>query len=260
MIKKCMHPHNFYLSAVTPTHVVSDFIKDFRPYTTNQALIRLGASGDGGYLVPDDLENIAACFSPGVDRVSEFEQDCLGKNMKIFMADASVDFPTINLEPEKFSFIKKHIGVLNNDRFITMDKWISDSKVDKDADLLLQMDIEGAEYAALTNISAENLKRFRIIVIEAHGLDHLWDTVAFEHISTPLYRILETHYCVHIHPNNVGGALTLNNITIPRLLEFTFLRKDRVTTKTLSKEFPHALDAQNTMAPPLDLPKRWYDS
>lgn len=259
MIKKNIHPHNFYLSAITPTDIVSNFIKNLHPYSTNHQLIRLGSSGDGGYLVPDDLENIAACFSPGVDRVSEFEQDCLEKKMKVFMADASVDFPTTDLKPSEFSFIKKHIGVVDNEGFITMDTWIRDSGVDEASDLLLQMDIEGAEYAALTNISSEYLNKFRIIVIEAHGLDHLWDAVAYRHISTPINRILKTHYCVHAHPNNGGGELTLNQITIPRLMEFTFLRKDRVLTKSLSKSFPHELDSNNTAAAPLELPKNWYN-
>jgi hypothetical protein len=40
---------------------------------TDVPLIRLGADGDGGYLVPDDLEDVAACFSPGVDDRASFE-------------------------------------------------------------------------------------------------------------------------------------------------------------------------------------------
>jgi hypothetical protein len=36
------------------------------PVVTTHPLIRVGAHGDGGYLVPDDLDGIAACFSPGV--------------------------------------------------------------------------------------------------------------------------------------------------------------------------------------------------
>lgn len=40
-------------------------------------LIRLGPNGDGGYLVPDDLTGIEACFSPGVCATSEFENTVL---------------------------------------------------------------------------------------------------------------------------------------------------------------------------------------
>ena len=39
-----------------------------------------------------------------------------------------------------------------------------------DGDLLLQMDIEGAEWLALAQVSDRVLSRFRIIVLELHGL------------------------------------------------------------------------------------------
>ena len=35
-------------------------------------MIRLGGDGDGGYVVPDDLDGLAACFSPGVSDVADF--------------------------------------------------------------------------------------------------------------------------------------------------------------------------------------------
>ena len=59
----------------------------FRQKTDSSA----GPDGDGGYLVPDDLEGIVACFSPGVSNVAGFEKDCALKGMKVFMADASVE-------------------------------------------------------------------------------------------------------------------------------------------------------------------------
>ena len=37
------------------------------PCSNGHSLIRVGAARDGGYLVPDDLEGIVACFSPGTD-------------------------------------------------------------------------------------------------------------------------------------------------------------------------------------------------
>jgi len=45
-----------------------------RPYTTDKELIRLGAEKDGGYLIPNDLAGIEACFSPGVGNEFNFEK------------------------------------------------------------------------------------------------------------------------------------------------------------------------------------------
>ena len=36
-------------------------------------LLRIGGDSDGGYLLPDDLENISSCFSPGVSDIFDFE-------------------------------------------------------------------------------------------------------------------------------------------------------------------------------------------
>lgn len=47
--------------------------------------------GDGGYLIPDDLEGISACFSPGVDDRATFETSLIARGIPCFLADASVD-------------------------------------------------------------------------------------------------------------------------------------------------------------------------
>ncbi len=74
----------------TPREKVLSLIEKLYPCNVGFELIRLGPNTDGGYLVPDDLEEIEACFSPGVDQVSEFEADCFKKGMKLFLADKSV--------------------------------------------------------------------------------------------------------------------------------------------------------------------------
>jgi hypothetical protein len=51
---------------------VREFIAKLHPLTTEHPLIRMG-EGDGGYLIPDDLNGITACFSPGVDNRATFE-------------------------------------------------------------------------------------------------------------------------------------------------------------------------------------------
>jgi len=44
-----------------------------KPKASKTPLIRIGGDIDGSYLVPDDLDGIAACFSPGVNRIKYFE-------------------------------------------------------------------------------------------------------------------------------------------------------------------------------------------
>ena len=81
--------------AVRPTPVarLRALIEKLSPVTCGKELIRLGDDGDGGYLLPDDLGGIAACFSPGVGYSSKFEIDVAARGIRVHMADASVDGP-----------------------------------------------------------------------------------------------------------------------------------------------------------------------
>jgi len=234
------------------------FIKDLWPQKTNFELIRLGPDTDGGYLVPDDLENIEACFSPGVDLISDFEMECYNRGMQLFLADKSVDKPNLKIADKEYHFTKKFIGTINNEDLITIDNWISSANIDSSSDLLLQMDIEGNEYSSLLTISNELMKRFRIIVIEFHDLNKIWNKEFFRLAQSVFLKILDTHVCVHIHPNNCCGTDVQKGIEIPKVAEFTFLRKDRITSLNNSTKFPHKYDFDNTEGKSIDLPKIWY--
>ena len=249
----------YVLENRTQEKKVLELIKKLQPYNVGKDLIRLGAKRDGGYLVPDDLVEIEACFSPGVSTVSEFEKDCFKRGMKIFLADKSVDKPKIGLSKNNYHFLKKYIGCYNNDDFITLDSWINSSNIKKNKDLMLQMDIEGAEYTSLLNISDDLLNLFRIIIIEFHDLHKFWNKGFYDIASVCFDKILLNHTCVHIHPNNFEPIDSNNGIEIPMAAEFTFIRNDRFSTKSYQKSFPHNLDNDNSNErKSILLPKIWY--
>jgi hypothetical protein len=243
-------------TALTEKEDLMALINKLAPISTDTNLIRLGPKGDGGYLIPNDIEGIEACFSPGVEFISGFEKDCADLGMKIFLADKSVKKPKI--QHEKFQFTKKHIGVISSDDYVTMDEWVKTSLPGSQSDLLLQMDIEGCEYETFIGMSDGLMRRFRIIVAEFHGLHKLCSQPFFNLASRMFDKILQSHICVHIHPNNLARSYRIKQVDIPPLSEFTFLRRDRVNNPTLAKVFPHPLDYDNTSKYPLPLPKCWY--
>ncbi|NQU54342.1 MAG: FkbM family methyltransferase [Bacteroidetes bacterium] len=218
----------------------------------------MGAEGDGGYLVPDDLEGIEACFSPGIGAKSKFEEDCLSYGIKTYLADASVDSLPIN--NDQLHFTKKFVAAYNNDSFMTLDSWVDSASITVDSDLLLQMDIEGSEYEVLTNMSENLLKRFRLIVLEVHFLDHLWGVDFYKMASAAFIKILKNHTCVHIHPNNTSPIVKINDLEIAPTVEITFLRNDRIKSKSPAIEFPHPLDADNSDKEAVVLPRNWYQN
>lgn len=247
---------NAFPAPMTDKNNLRSLIHKLSPMTTGHELIRLGPKGDGGYLVPNDLKGIEACFSPGVCQVSDFEKDCADLGMQVFMADRSVDKPATT--HELFHFVKKYVGVTTNDDFMTVDNWVSESLPNSQSDLLLQIDIEGYEYEAFLAMSDKLMKRYRIIVAEFHDLDQLWNRPFFQLASRAFEKILQTHTCAHIHPNNIISPLNKGGLSIPPVLEFTFVRKDRIAHANPVVTFPHSLDADNADVAHFALPECWY--
>jgi hypothetical protein len=247
---------NIHLTKRTGNNELKSLMNKLKPISCGKELIRLGPEGDGGYLIPNDLVGIKACFSPGVDLISGFEIDCANMGMNVFLADKSVVEPPES--HELFQFTKKYLGVTTSDDFMTLDDWVASSIGKSQDELLLQIDIEGSEYEVFLGVSDQLLKRFRIIVIEFHQLDQLWNKPYFELISRVFDKLLQTHSCVHNHPNNCCGSIKSGEIEIPSVTELTFLRNDRVNNSSFVNTFPHPLDRDNTGNPPLNLPKCWY--
>lgn len=234
-------------------------IRRLRPVSTKFQLTRVGSPHDGGYLVPEDLDGITACFSPGVDVNASFETELLRRfGINSHLADRSVDGPPQSFIPK--SFLKKFIGAYDDDTFITMDSWMRDHpEFAQEGDFLLQMDIEGGEYASLLSISEELLLRFRIMVIEFHNIESWCNPHYFELVEAVFNKLLKHFHVVHNHPNNCCGLVNMGGIVAPRVFELTFLRRDRANPMGFCKTFPNPLDSPNLRdRQDLALPAIWY--
>ena len=221
-------------------------------------LIRVGGSRDGGYLVPDILEKVRYCFSPGVSDNSDFEVGLLDYRIKIFQADYSV---TASPMGGNADFTRKYIGAKNTDTYMRLDDWI-DGKVGKDENkLLLQMDIEGFEYEVINSLSESFLNRFIIIIIEFHNLEKLFRKKNYNEYSKSFKKILKNFTIAHIHPNNSKRIIRIGEIEVPPVMEFTFLRNDQVLCSDRSEKlsFPHKLDRKcSAEFEEIILPRGWY--
>ncbi len=230
-----------------------------RPKNSGIELIRLGGEGDGGYLVPDDLDGIAHCFSPGVDDRATFEADCQKRNITSFLADATVTAPPAYLRD--CQFMQKNLGPRTTATAMTLDDWVNDSlKPGSPGDLILQMDIEGAEFDVLNAAAEATLSKFRIAVIEFHGADRLKRRSAYDKWLRCFERLNRIFDVVHVHPNNCCGIAQIYGFPVPRVFEVTFLRKDRVREIRPVTDLPHPLDRPNVDGrPDLPLPREWLE-
>ncbi len=260
VVKKAIHSLGYRIERddIPPPDDLLPFLQQLWPVSIDIPLIRCGGDVDGAYLLPDDLDGITALFSPGVEAVALFETDMAARGMTCYMADASVVAPP--LDNPAFRFDAKFLGLRQTPLFTTIDAWVDAYEPGTD-DLLLQMDIEGAEWTVLSNMSDPLLHRFRIIVLEVHSLGQLLDQYGKQIIMEVMNRLLTTHYLVHNHPNNWGRLFRRRGVQIPDVMEMTFLRKDRATPSDYVRSFPNPLDiVNNEDLPVMRLPDAWHAS
>ena len=241
----------------TKASAIAEFVKAVRPVDVGLPLVRIGGEGDGGYLVPDDLDGVRSCFSPGVSNVADFEAALAARGVRCFLADASVSGAPV--QNALFDFEKKYLGSTNDDQTTTLASWIA-RKAPDDADMILQMDIEGAEYAVILESSPETLRRFRILVVEFHDLHRIGDKLGHQLIKLCFEKLLADFDVVHIHPNNCERAVRLHGFEVPPVMEITFIRKDRGGARAPIKALPHALDRKNiARKADIRLQPSWYE-
>lgn len=246
-----------FLSKVTADEDLAQFFRDVRPVAVGKELIRIGRAGDGGYLTPDDLDGVEVCFSPGVADTASFEDELSKRGIQSYLADYSVEKAPI--ENDMVSFEKKFLGDKDNEKYMRLETWVQTKACDNDRDLMLQMDIEGAEFQVILDTPRTLLRRFRIIIVEFHNMEKLFDRDGFPFVRQAFEKLLGDFTVCHIHPNNVDPVWSNGRYVVPRTIEFTFLRKDRadVTDQTLS--FPHTLDAPNVPElKDIALPNCWW--
>jgi len=214
----------------TPNAIVLDTIFKIKPIESN--LVRVGPQNDGGYFLPKDFNGVSYAFSPGSNGAWGFEKD-LGDNYGIhsFIIDKEIKAPQ---GLTKFqSFRPGLLGPYNSSEYITLETWIESTPAKFDNELILQMDIEGAEFSCLLTTPDYVLNKFRIIVVEFHNLNWLLNYPYFKNCVGPTLEKLLIHFSVvSVHPNNSASKFKFLDFELPQVIEVTFHRKDRVRNVT----------------------------
>lgn len=236
------------------------FVDRFRTKYISVDLVRIGGDGDGGYLLPDNLNDVKYCFSPGVSQVADFEAH-LSKQygIKSFMADASVNKPPFN--DDNFYFSSKFLGSASDPDFITLSDWVRDCIGDDSSEKILQMDIEGGEYDVLAYESAETLKQFSTLIIEFHTMQTMAEYYFLKMVSAIFEKLYLNFSIAHVHPNNAVPVQDFDGVLVPRIMEVTFIRNDLIDRFSNPHDImlPHPLDRKNSPGgPDIVMPAIWW--
>lgn len=126
---------------------------------------------------------------------------------------------------ENIYFYKKNISNIRSATTVNLSYFM-----DNYNDIFLKMDIESSEYLWILSLNENQLKKFKQIVIEFHGInDNSWNVNLDDKLHC-FKKLSNTHYAVHIHGNN-HGPLTDN---IPDTVEITYVRKCQIDNPTLN--------------------------
>lgn len=158
----------------------------------------------------------------------------------IFMYDHTID--KLPQDNEHFHWFKTGIaGVYdpNQPELDTLPRLIAQNGHQDDYNMILKMDIEGAEYDMLTTIDVDTLNHFSQIVMEFHWLlnMNLENKMLFA-----LDKLNSTHQLVHIHGNNHSEYSVRGGMVLPAVVECTYLLKNKYTFTESKRFFPTQLD------------------
>lgn len=189
--------------------------------SSNISWKRYGTPGDGGYLLNDDISESDICVSLGIGDNYSFDVDIAKSCSQVVMFDHTIPPPqhlTSNMNFEKIG-----IAATESENFTTIEKIIS--TLPEESDLILKIDVEGAEWEVLESLTPNALLRFRQIAAEFHNLHSLHDSEQFNRIVKSLSKISQTHFLANFHVNNWASYQLIAGVPFPDVVEVTYVRR-----------------------------------
>jgi hypothetical protein len=243
---RCDAWEQFVLSDPPHSQEVFDALGLLTPYDIPQfSKKRFGRCRDGGYVLLDDLENIDAIYSMGIGDEVTFDLELATMGKKIFMFDHTVAGPPVG--HPNFHFFRHEIGVTNDEaagRF-TIQRELERLGCAGNPDLLLKIDIDGAEYDVFSEIPRETLRHFRQVTMEIHNLLQLGDPAFRAKFVSAFSRINSVFTLFHVHANNYGHIGFVDGFVIPDVLELYYVRSELVEKEASATLYPTIFDFPN---------------
>ena len=210
-------------------------------------MTRLGRNGDGGYTMIDDFADIQIAYSFGISDDTSWDSDALANGIKdVYMYDHTIE----GLPEDKpgFHWFKTGIAGVYDPQMPelrTLEQLLEDNGHANQQNMLLKMDVEGAEWDVFGHVDSEILGKFSQIVLEMH---HVTSQENHDKILQALKVLNKTHAVVNLHGNNWEGYEYGEHFSLPDALEVTYVNKEKYRQKLQRciKFFPADIDEQNT--------------
>ena len=206
---------------------------------------RIGGTGDGGYVMLDDLTGIGVCYSLGVGPDVSWDVAMAQRGATVLQYDHTVAAPPAD-HPNCRHF---KVGITHDEALSPgmrrIDTLLQENGHASRRDMVLKVDIEGHEWDSLSVLPSAVLGQFRQVLVELHGM-RLLHMDSFRERAVALFDKLRlTHHCIHVHGNNFGGMSVVAGTPIADVLELTLVRREDYVVEPSDEVFPTALDGPN---------------
>jgi hypothetical protein len=199
------------------------YLTDFRDFCE---LKLYGGAQDGAYFAPADLQDVHYVFSPGYGGVKKFEDEMSQLGKKVFICDPSYESIPDLKDSQSFQRVCLSTSTSVSQNKISLDDWLEKNKCGNRNNMLLQMDIEGAEWEILNQLDNGTLEKFKCLIIEFHNLEKLIYEREFLSLSINVLEKVDKHFInVFSRANNAGGFVYLLGQKFPKVVEVTLVNR-----------------------------------
>jgi hypothetical protein len=212
---------------------------------SDKSLTRIGGLNDGGYVMYRPKKKTTA-ISLGVGPNVSWDQNMVSLGHSVQMFD-----PTIRRPPNKVKGARFHrIGVVGNlqDQPKLDLRSIAELRAfcnSNDEDMVLKIDVEGAEWFAFASASTSELENYEQILVEFHYLSEISNDTQFEVMRKAIAKLCETHVAVHLHANNYSRLVRFGSYWFPDAIEVSFLRKSDSVQALVRAKVASEFDSPN---------------
>lgn len=217
------------------------------PYDIDKPKVRLGPLADGGYIFVDDISPDQAIISYGISTEYSLDAEMAAKGHDVYMFDHTI--AGITATSERMHFFREGVAGVTDPAasLYTIEDHLSRHEIAGDR-LILKMDVEGAEFAALNAVPEPVLERFEQIALEVHGLHRMEDVTYRETFCTVFQKLSRLFTLFHVHANNHNGPNGLHIVSglpVSSLLELSYVRTSTVKPCPSRTLYPTSLDYPN---------------
>lgn len=220
---------------------VLEILKMLEPVTIEGARkLRVGGSGDGGYVMLDDFAGVTAAYSLGINDDVSWDLDIAKRSIEVFQYDHTIE--ALPARHKLFHWFKVGIAAEPRAGFDSLPNLIKANGHAAAGNLILKCDIEGTEWDMFAAMRAEDLARFSQIVVEFHGFHFLVDPAFAKRARAAIANLTRQHRLIHVHANNNSALSIIGGVPIAASMEMSFVRVAGKRFVRSQETFPTPLD------------------